>query len=448
MGTFLLYSLKVAFCLALLYLPYSFLLRKETFFTVNRFALLLMLLLAFLLPLCHVDFSWLLLSSSGAAETTWSHFASQMQEFTLPDVVVSARNATLPVGLWVVCVVYLGGVLVCLGSKVMGFLRFFRFRSKGCLWQDREEGVVVYCHTCNIAPLSWMNSILISEQDYRENGREILLHERAHIRYGHSWDMLLVSLAQVLQWFNPFVWMLATDLRDIHEFQADLAVLSDAHTDPKNYQLLLIRKAVGSASYAFANSFNHSLLKKRITMMMKKESSPWAWCKYAYVLPVVAVCTMACSQSEKNGVSDDKGSNSTVVATQGSEKTSATAGKDASQVATTAKPVPAGEVVFDVVEKMPEFPDGGMTALMNYLSKNLHYPIAAAEKGMQGRVTVQFIVSKDGEILEPKVLRSVDPLLDKEALRVVSAMPKWKPGTQRGKAVNVRFTIPVTFKLQ
>ena len=102
--------------------------------------------------------------------------------------------------------------------------------------------------------------------------------------------------------------------------------------------------------------------------------------------------------------------------------------------------------VFEIVEQNPSFP-GGTEALMKWLSKNLKYPASAQENSIQGRVLVQFVVNKDGSIVEPKVLRSVDPALDKEALRVVSAMPKWQPGKQRGKTVRVRFTLPVTFRL-
>lgn len=109
---------------------------------------------------------------------------------------------------------------------------------------------------------------------------------------------------------------------------------------------------------------------------------------------------------------------------------------------------PAEEVIFEVVENMPEFREGGMAGLMQYLSKNIKYPPIAQENGTQGRVTVQFVVNRDGSIVDAKVLRGVDPYLDKEALRVISAMPNWKPGMQRGKPVRVKYTVPVMFRLQ
>ncbi len=109
---------------------------------------------------------------------------------------------------------------------------------------------------------------------------------------------------------------------------------------------------------------------------------------------------------------------------------------------------PEEQTIFEVVEQMPEFPDGGMQGLMQYLSKNIKYPTIAAENGTQGRVTVQFVVNRDGSIVDAKVLRGVDPYLDKEAIRVISGMPKWKPGMQRGKPVRVKYTVPVMFRLQ
>lgn len=105
------------------------------------------------------------------------------------------------------------------------------------------------------------------------------------------------------------------------------------------------------------------------------------------------------------------------------------------------------EEIFEIVESQPSFP-GGMEKLMQWLSKNLRYPASAQENNIQGRVICQFVVNKDGSIVEPKVIKNVDPALDKEAIRVVSSMPKWSPGKQRGKAVRVRFTLPVTFRLQ
>ena len=163
---------------------------------------------------------------------------------------------------------------------------------RGALWQQEEQGVRIYCHSDDVAPFSWMRNIVISRQDWEEAGREIVLHETGHIRAFHSWDIVLLTLVQMLQWWNPLVYMLGISLRDVHEYEADSYVLGQG-VSAQGYQLLLIRKAVGSGSYTFANSFNHSLTKKRIAMMKKSKSNPWMRSKALYVIPVAALALCA-----------------------------------------------------------------------------------------------------------------------------------------------------------
>ena len=165
-------------------------------------------------------------------------------------------------------------------------------------------------------------------------------------------------------------------------------------------------------------------------MMMKEKSNPWARVKYLYMLPVAAICMIACTQSPKSA---DKAEEETSI-----EQT--TKVKNSSENATVSE-----EHIYQVVEENPEFP-GGIKEALKFLSQNINYPKACQEKGIQGRVIVQFIVTKEGDIKDPVVVRGVDPQLDAEALRVIKAMPKWKPGKQKGKAVNVRYTQPVLFK--
>jgi TonB family protein len=271
-----------------------------------------------------------------------------------------------------------------------------------------------------------MNHIVISEKDYEENGHNILLHEQAHIACCHSWDVLWLSLVEVLQWFNPFIWMLSKEMQDVHEYEADLCVLRKG-INAKDYQLLIIQKAAGPSSSAFANGFNHSSLKKRITMMIKEKSNPWARAKYLYLLPVAAICMIACTQSPK---STDKAEPEVKVTEVEVEKEEVTE-----------------QTVFQVVEEMPEFP-GGMQEMMKWLGANIKYPTICQENGTQGRVIVQFVVTREGDITDAAVAKGVDPYLDAEALRVIKSMPKWKPGKQRGKEVNVKYTLPVVFRLQ
>ena len=163
--------------------------------------------------------------------------------------------------------------------------------------QKEEKGIKLIVLQEDTIPFSWMNYIVISEKDLHDNCREILLHESTHILLRHSWDLVLADTCIILQWFNPAAWLLKQELQTIHEYEADEHVL-EAGVDAKNYQLLLIKKAVGKRLYSIANNLNHSNLKKRITMMMKKKSNPWGRLKYLYVLPIAAITLAAFARPE------------------------------------------------------------------------------------------------------------------------------------------------------
>ena len=291
------------------------------------------------------------------------------------------------------------------------------------------------------------------------NGREILIHELAHIQNRHSWDLLVADICIFFQWFNPASWLLKQELQNIHEYEADETVIEKG-VDAKQYQLLLIKKAVGTRLYSMANSFNHSKLKKRITMMLKEKSNPWAKLKYLYILPVAAIAVTAFARPEISETAEEISAVKVNDLTAIVEAKAIKSTEESVQISTVSQDtvkvnyVPTevsrklqGTAVFEVVEEMPEFP-GGVDAMMEYLQKELRYPESAKEKGIQGRVTVQFIIDKEGNVTNSKVTRSVDKDMDTEAIRLVKAMPKWKPGMQKGKAVAVKYTVPVVFRLE
>ncbi len=321
------------------------------------------------------------------------------------------------------------------------------------------EKVTLIVHDRDIAPFSWMKCIVISEKDLDENGREILIHELAHIQNRHSWDLLVADICIFFQWFNPASWLLKQELQNIHEYEADETVIEKG-VDAKQYQLLLIKKAVGTRLYSMANSFNHSKLKKRITMMLKEKSNPWAKLKYLYILPVAAIAVTAFARPEISETAEEISAVKVNDLTAIVEAKAIKSTEESVQISTVSQDtvkvnyVPTevsrklqGTAVFEVVEEMPEFP-GGVDAMMEYLQKELRYPESAKEKGIQGRVTVQFIIDKEGNVTNSKVTRSVDKDMDTEAIRLVKAMPKWKPGMQKGKAVAVKYTVPVVFRLE
>lgn len=553
------YALKASIALALLYTPYILFMRKETLFGTNRTTLLLALLLSFAIPF--IDIPALHIDIPAAEEI--EYFAENISIGEAQPVVqpTTATVETKQINVqdaiyYFLCLPYIIVMLIVVAKKIYELYRINKNIRRGTLWRDDRDDYTIYCHAGETAPYSWMKNIVISQEDYEKFGKEIILHEEGHIRHRHSWDMLLISAAESLQWFNPFVHMLATDLKDIHEFQADAYVLQ-RENNSKKYQMLIIRKAVGHASYTLANSFNHSKnLKKRITMMLKKKSNPVRCATALYILPAAALTLSLFASPEEtvgNNLPTEKTSlykssetfaqNDTtseiifkvcekmpefpggeealknylsitmdpptgavklqnavvqfVINTDGSVsnvkivKSTGNAEIDkgvikhvstmpkwtpgtqsgkkvrveltrpynlknltndkkeqAEVVKTTAVSLTTNSEIYEICEKSPEFPDG-MTALMKYLATNTHYPDDAREKNIQGRAIIGFIVKSDGSISEIKVVKSSgNESLDKEAMRVVSTMPKWKPGTQDGKNVNVRFCLPIMFRLQ
>ena len=295
-----LYSVKSALVLTLLFLPYMLILRKESFFRLNRTVLLLILLLSLVLPLMNIH------SLSWDSQPVVQVARQQMVEvgipvnagMLLPEVAVQGERNGIQVSWFhIVSFLFVLGTLFVFFLRVSQILRMGYVIRTGSLWHQREDGVMVYCHADDVSPFSWMDNIVISARDYNENAREILLHERAHVMARHSWDLLLLALLQTMQWWNPLVYILGGSLRDVHEYEADDFVLRSG-VSAKAYQLLLIKKVVGASSYTFANNFDHSLTLKRITMMQKSKSSVWMRSKVLYIIPMATLALSAFATSE------------------------------------------------------------------------------------------------------------------------------------------------------
>ena len=292
MGTFFVYILKTSICLTGFYLFYRLLLSKETFHRFNRIALLGILLLSLLIPFCEITVP----EESEVQQT----LVTIEQILTLADHVpqteVQALPSSMPLWLPVLLCIYLLGILFFLGRNLYSLFHMLRLLHGG-RQEKLEKGITLIIHDKNIAPFSWMKYVVISEKDLQENSKEILIHEMAHVHNRHSIDLLISDICIIFQWFNPASWLLKQELQNIHEYEADETVIRQG-INAKQYQLLLIKKAVGTRLYSMANSFNHSKLKKRITMMLKEKSSPWARMKYLYVLPVAAITLTAFARPE------------------------------------------------------------------------------------------------------------------------------------------------------
>ena len=444
MTEFLTYDLKVAVLIAVFYMFYRLMLARETFHHVNRLVLLLTAVASYVLPLCVI---------------------------TIHETVTIQRTANVAVGAWqaeaaveqpamplwqiVLPILFIIGMALTLFHTLWSLFRIIRL-IKHSEQHPQEDGTII-CVTGNAAlsPFSWMHYIVMNRSDYETNDATILAHERGHIRLRHSWDLILVDTLTALQWFNPAMWMLRSDLRAIHEYEADAAVLSQG-INARQYQYLLITKAAGIGGYSLVNGISHSTLKNRINMMLHKKSNRRSLLKLLALLPIIGI-TLAVNaekvvdvrydgpqkQITKKGRKNatiNMGDNKTILVVETDETKAET--PETNTAVGTFEPVQGD--VFDVVEEMPQYP-GGAEALLEFLNNNVQYPEEAEKAGIQGRVIATFVVETDGSVSNAKVVKSVDPLLDAEALRVISAMPKWKPGKQNGKVVRVRYTVPLSF---
>ena len=299
MGLFFIYSLKVAFCLIAFYLVFKLLLSKETFHTFNRWVLLLVMAVSILLP-------WLKVTT---AEPT----AIAEGMISLESIIASAEvvNDDTQEGLSAIqllFIIYIIGIAVFFLREVVSVVRLYRLIRRGTpLTAEQagvsQHGVRVVVMKNEIAPFSWFRHVVLSEKDFRENPREILTHELAHIRLGHSWDVAVCNLLIIFQWWNPAAWLLKRELQNVHEFEADEAVINRG-VDAKQYQLLLIRKSVGERLFSMANNLNHQSLKKRITMMTTKKSSPWQKAKVLVALPMAALAVVAFANPDVERVAE------------------------------------------------------------------------------------------------------------------------------------------------
>ena len=443
MTDFLIYDAKVAVLIAIFYMFYRLMLARETFHRVNRLTLLLTAAASFVLPLCVIT-----LHKTVRMEAVPMVSVGNLQMEVAADAGPEWWQVLLPA-------IFIIGIVATLGHTLMSMFRILML-IKRSEKHPQPDGITI-CVTSNdqIQPFSWMRYIVMSRRDYEDGNPAILAHERGHIRLRHSWDLLLVDTLTALQWFNPAMWMLRQDLRAIHEYEADGEVLS-LGINARQYQYLLITKAAGIGGYSLANGISHSTLKNRINMMLHKKSERRSLLKLLALIPIVGLALALNARTVTDYVYDEpqkqqpvkKGKKAGTIKVNGQEIKVVEQDDIVTmegEVEAPAQESPADDA-FDVVEQMPEYP-GGPKALMEFLNNNVQYPAEAEKAGIQGRVIATFVVEKDGSISNAKVVKSVDPLLDAEALRVIGAMPNWKPGMQNGKVVRVKYTVPLSFHL-
>lgn len=423
------YLLKVNVAFVLFYAFYRLFFYKDTFFKLRRAILLAFFGLALFYPLLNIQ-DWVRQQES-IADVIY------MYSTMLPEATAKANAA--------VSVDWYGWLLGSWGFIYWGIVAFlcgrFLVQLSSILWlAHTSERVVihetpVYALRKAAGPFSFFRMVFLHPESHSDKETdEILTHECTHVSQWHSIDVILSEMMCMACWFNPFVWLLKREVRHNLEYLADNTVIQSGY-DSKSYQYHLLGLAHHQSVTTLYNSFNVLHLKNRIMMMNKKRSPGIVRTKYLIFIPLVGILMLlsnieAVARLTVRLANEATVSNAMVTATDVSSKSRE-----------------VNEQVFTVVEKMPSFP-GGDAELLKYIATNIKYPKESLDNGEQGRVICSFIVGRDGSVNNPEVLRGVTPLLNEEAVRVINTMPRWNPGMQRGKAVAVKYTVPITFRLK
>ncbi len=455
--------------LTLLATVYVLFLRKETFFRANRLFLLGSLVFSVLLPLLRLRV--LTPQPVLLSEVSVTPYRNLLESITVYGHGFTGQIEKTVLSAQLLVVVYLAGVGILLSLFIFRIIQIWLKIRKSEV--ENKDGFRLVLLEKETTPFSFLNYIFVNRSQMNDAGyNRMMIHELEHVKQGHSFDVMILELLTAFQWFNPFMWLLRRAIRENHEFLADRAVLNTG-TSRGEYKQILLNQFIGG-QLVIANNFNYSLIKNRIKMMSKINSPKIALTKtiIGILAAVALIIAFACEQKESVVNESDSGDKSVKLSIQdGKMKIDGTAedvaklramfdGKTYFAMVTDSagnnllvktefpvKQSDASEEIFYIVEEMPEFP-GGEQALREFIAKNVEYPKVAQEKGIQGKVYVTFVVGTDGNVKDAKIARGVDPSLDAEALRVVGKMNGWKPGKQRGKFVNVSYTVPINFKLQ
>lgn len=410
------YIIKSAMALALLYTCIIPLLEKETFHRLNRLLILGCLIMSFAIPLVHF---------TGGTNPTVDMVRQAVQ---LPEILINGDAKEQSVWSWadIMTCIYIIGVVAIFTMTVVQTVRLTR-QLRQCEHITDNRGNTIVLTDCATSPFCLFHYIVMSRDDYANNRSYILTHEQEHIRLGHSIDLIILQFATIIQWFNPFVWLIGKNLKAIHEFEVDEAVLNKG-IDATQYQKFLVIKAVGNRLQPFANNLNKESLKRRIIMMNQKKSNRWMMLKALFIIPVATLAvSVFANTSDMSNMANAVSTTANTLST------------------TNVQTKQSDKKIFRVVEEMPKF-KGGDAKLMEFLMMNMKYPESAIKAKQQGRAIVGFVVGKDGTVSDVYIEKSTGyDVLDNEAMRVVKSMPAWEPGKQKGKPVNVKYFVPITF---
>ena len=433
------YFLEVNIAIALFYLFYRLFFAGDTFWKTRRYYMLFSILLSFVYPFLSVE-SWL--QKQEPVQKLIVNYA------TLPEFTVTAIRETSIFSLENISMAIYGlVVLILLARFIIQLTSILRIRLHGTVKMVQNTRIIAI--EKEVTPFSFFGLVFMNPELHNEHEtKEILAHELTHVRQGHSFDVLVSEVLTIILWLNPATWLLKREIRQNLEFLADNKVIESGF-DSQTYQYHLLQLSYQTPKHKLGNKFNVSPLKKRIIMMNQKKSAKASLLKYSLIVPLALALVVSSNAQTVINKAKKVLTTNTTKEVKAPEKKSLTApAKSSSELTEPVKVVEnrEDEKAWDVVEKMPQFP-GGDEDMIVYLEKNIKYPLEAQKKGTEGRVIVSFIVNSAGKVVSPKILRGVDTYLDQEAVRIVSTFPTWIPGEQNGEKVAVRYTLPVTFRL-
>jgi bla regulator protein BlaR1 len=424
------YLFEVTICWLICYGFYYAFLRRETFFKTNRIYLIISLLIGLVIPKLQLTIEQPDVVFVQTVQLSVQTISAQVETTAM----------TLPSVQDVFWGVYFFGIIILTIRLMMDMFKIWTLKKNGIVIQYPDYQLVISDELH--PPFSFFYYLFIANEHFekQEDSEKIIAHELAHIRGKHSLDVLLSEILGVLFWFNPLVYWYKKSLQDVHEFLADSEVTRN--TSIKKYGHLLLRQAVPSAYIALSNHFNHSQLKKRISMMTKKKSSKWAFSKYALALPMIALMAILFSAYDYPTVLDEK-----------AEQILNISRREAT-VSTT-------DSIYDEVDEMPRYPGCedltdaeqkelcSQKKLLMFIYENVKYPKAAQKNGTEGTAVIEFVVKKNGQLADFKIVRGLADGCDAAALEAVQKMvdTKWIAGKKDGKAVNVKMKMPIKFKL-
>ncbi len=434
---------QVSVSMTILYGIYWLFLKRDTFFSANRYYLLGSLIIS--CAISFFDFSWLLPNLN-------SSYIILLDAVIIGNEVIQESIQTYLTTFQIILIIYLTGVGIFSARYLFQLLQLLHIISTNKV--TRNNGISIISLEKPVSPFSFFNYIILPSSDYsKEDIEGIIDHELIHVKQRHTIDILIMDLLAIIFWFNPVIWLYKSSIKLTHEYLADEGVLVKGYKT-NFYQNLLLNQTLSIQVNTLTNNFNHSLIKRRFIMMSKSRSSTLAKLKLLLVLPAIVAIILLSMVSENIFAQEKVPDAPNVEALNLPLATSLSVGIP---IAPLPESFPQeGKKVYKKVDKEPQFP-GGKNALYKFMQSSITYPKNAVKSGVTGMIIVNFVINKNGVVSDvtvakakfssPNAEKTVQKELIMEAINVVSSMPVWKPGVKDGKNVNVEMSIPVKFAL-